>query len=995
MAHQRSSWHKRFEQVFGSGDGVLDPSSRLPSTSTYQRVRRRSFVLLSLATGIGLAWTHAPAIPQTFVTQVAADPLVQEGLSAYRQGQFQAAIDLWQQALAIYQQRGDRIQQAHLLNNLSAALQQLSRWSEAQQQLNQSLSLLEDQQGSSASVGSLDAPDARQPQGSQSSQASQGSQGSQGSQAAQGSPTQERLRLRVLAQALNTQGSLQLGIGDPESAFATWQRASQTYAQAQDLAGQIGSRINQVQALQALGLNQQARAILDDPQLQQQIDQLPDDSEVKITALSRSGYAYRVLGVLPSAISMFEEALTLAEQSGNRQLQQEAGLDLAITRHAQANLAREISDWKTAQEQTDQALDLYQEVARAARSDLTSIQATLNQLTLLLDNFEGLQIRTQQIQPEIPLPPGETPVDLEQLLEANRTSIQSLWPQMLNQVADLAPSRSAIYTRINLAIHLLQWRQLQLQPSTMSISRSSRSSESLPELDHIDPLLLTALQQANQIGDQPPMIYGLGIQGSLRQQQDRLPDAKAITESALFQAQLLQSNESIYRWQSQLGDILDQLGDPQGARMAYANAYDSLQKVRQDLIAASPIVQFSFRDSVESIYRQYVDRLLTPDTPDPSDLRLSQDVIESLRLAELNNFFQDNCLDIDSQPQLIRLEETDRNAVVFYPILLPDRMEVILSLPDGQLRLCQAPIPRDRIEETLTWLRQTIENRTTREFRTYAEAIYDWLIKPALPDLDQVQPQTLVFVLDGSLRNVPMAALYDGQRFLSETYSIAITPGLKLLEPRPWKPNGVRALVAGLSEAHQEYPPLRFVETEIEQIMTQIPSRSLLNREFTNDQLFNQLEDFSAPIVHIASHGQFGSKADQTFILTWEGRLGTQELDGILREEPLDPSTPIRNRQPIELLTLSACQTAAGDTRAALGLAGVAVRAGARSTLASLWAVNDQSTSQFMTDVYRHLTGSPISKAKALQQAQLAMLNSEKFNHPYYWSPFILVGSWL
>lgn len=97
----------------------------------------------------------------------------------------------------------------------------------------------------------------------------------------------------------------------------------------------------------------------------------------------------------------------------------------------------------------------------------------------------------------------------------------------------------------------------------------------------------------------------------------------------------------------------------------------------------------------------------------------------------------------------------------------------------------------------------------------------------------------------------------------------------------------------------------------------------------------------------------------------------------------------------MELLTLSACQTAAGDDRAALGLAGVAVKAGARSALATLWFINDQATALLITEFYHQLRDPDLSKAKALQRAQLILLNDRRYQHPGYWSPFLLIGNWL
>ena len=145
-------------------------------------------------------------------------------------------------------------------------------------------------------------------------------------------------------------------------------------------------------------------------------------------------------------------------------------------------------------------------------------------------------------------------------------------------------------------------------------------------------------------------------------------------------------------------------------------------------------------------------------------------------------------------------------------------------------------------------------------------------------------------------------------------------------------------------------------------------------------------------VVHIATHGTFSSNPEQTYLLDWKKRIRVKDLDNLLRVREEQIATPI------ELLVLSACETAAGDKRAALGLAGIAIRAGTRSTLATLWQVNDASTAEFMVQFYQQLKNPQITKAEALRQAQLAFLNKyvgTDYNRPYHWASFILVGNWL
>ena len=255
--------------------------------------------------------------------------------------------------------------------------------------------------------------------------------------------------------------------------------------------------------------------------------------------------------------------------------------------------------------------------------------------------------------------------------------------------------------------------------------------------------------------------------------------------------------------------------------------------------------------------------------------------------------------------------------------------------------------------------------------------------------LAEKQINTLVFVPDGALRTVPFASLHDGEKFLIQDLAVAVAPGLSLVAPQALERGKARLLLNGLSKPVQGFAPLDFVTGELRSIDPKSTSATLLNEDFTLAQFKRNLTYEQYSIVHIASHGKFNRYVRNTFVLTYDGKLTLNDLESLIR-----PSQ-YRGR-PVELLVLSACQTAAGDDRAALGLAGVAVKAGARSALASLWFVNDQSTSALVSEVYSQLRQSPsVSKARALQAAQIKLLNDRRYRHPCYWSPYLIIGNWL
>jgi CHAT domain-containing protein len=283
-----------------------------------------------------------------------------------------------------------------------------------------------------------------------------------------------------------------------------------------------------------------------------------------------------------------------------------------------------------------------------------------------------------------------------------------------------------------------------------------------------------------------------------------------------------------------------------------------------------------------------------------------------------------------------------------------------------------------------------LEDRTSRQYLRHANRLYEWLIGPIQPALKSGDVNTLVFVPRGALYTVPMATLHDqaSGHFLIEKVPLAITPGLTLTEPKEIDRAAAQLLAAGVSDSVQGFPALAFVPNELADVLEIFPGRELVNQSFVTESFELELKQQPFDIVHLASHGEFSTDSSKSFLLTYDGQISMDRLAQLVGK------TRFRSRG-LELLTLSACETAAGDDRAALGLAGVALQAGARSALATLWAVNDEVSAQLMIDFYRNLKDSKRSRAEALQQAQMKVLQQRAYRHPAYWAPYLLIGSWL
>jgi CHAT domain-containing protein/tetratricopeptide (TPR) repeat protein len=766
--------------------------------------------------------------------------------------------------------------------------------------------------------------------------------------------------LLILAQVLNTQGNLQLTQGQESDALATWQRAEATYKKAGDEVGILGSRINQARALQALGLYKRAAEILE--QVEHTLQKQPD-SVLKVAGLRNLGNTLRLVGDLDRTRIVLQQSLAIAERlhEESRSSKDESASDISGILASLGNTVR-------AQGDTDTALKFYRQAAEIAPFSTTKIQAQVIQLNLL--------------------------IHAERWAEA-----QTLWTQIQPQLAELPASRLAVYTQIDVA------------QSLMKIGREGAGGVPEPILASAR-LLANALQQARSLNDARAESYVLGTLGTLYEQTRQWDNAQELTQQALILAQTINAPDIAYQWQWHLGRVLKAQGDIDdsnseavgssgkykaavseakraSAIAAYTEAVNTLSYLRNDLVSINTDVQFSFRESVEPVYRELVELLLqSPQDSEPSQQNLQQarEIIESLQLAELDNFFQEACL--TAKP--VQVDQINPQTAVIYPIILPNRLAVILSFPNQPLSYYETSLPQSEVEGILDQMQQSLRPTSfTQERLPIAKQVYDLLLRSAEDKLAASGITTLVFVLDGSLRNLPMAALYDGQKYLIEKYSIALAPGLQLLQPQPLKRQQLKGLLGGVSEARQGFSALPAVALEVNQIESQIPAQVLLDQTFTSTTLQSQLNAAPFPVIHLATHGRFSSKAEDTFILTWDDRINVKQLDTLLR------SREQGDLNPIELLVLSACQTATGDQRAALGLAGLAVRSGARSTLATLWSVNDRSTASLMVEFYRELGQPGVTKAQAVRNAQLTLLKQPQYEHPYYWAPFILLGNWL
>lgn len=506
--------------------------------------------------------------------------------------------------------------------------------------------------------------------------------------------------------------------------------------------------------------------------------------------------------------------------------------------------------------------------------------------------------------------------------------------------------------------------------------------------------LTDALSEAEATGDVRARSYALGYLAQLYERQGRDDEALELNRRAIAALQEVDAPEIAYRWYWQQGRLKNRHRDAVGAIADYRLAVHHLQTIRADLPVTGAAGQSSFREVLGPLYFELADLLLQgaagvpPGERKQTLLREARNTIELSKAAELQDYFRDSCVAARQERLKGPARGIGPGVAVIYPILLPDRLELVADFSDS-MRQFTVPIPSQKVVDAVRKFRIRLEKRTTREYLPYGQKLYDWLIRPLEAEFASHGIKTLVFVPDGALRTIPMSALHDGKDFLITHYAVATTPSLALTDIQALPVgDSPHVLLNGLTQAVQGFSELPNVEAELQEIGQLYPGKTLKDREYVVGKVEQELDRTPYSVVHIASHGQFESDVRQSFLLAYDGKLTMDGLENMI--------APSRYRdQPISLLTLSACQTAAGDDRAALGLAGVAVKAGASSALASLWFINDQSASMLVADFYTQLREPGTSKAHALQNAQLRMLADKRFRHPGYWSPFLLIGNWL
>jgi CHAT domain-containing protein len=537
-----------------------------------------------------------------------------------------------------------------------------------------------------------------------------------------------------------------------------------------------------------------------------------------------------------------------------------------------------------------------------------------------------------------------------------------------------------IQSRLNLAqLSPSQVDLVQLAGEILSLPPSETQVRFLLDLAPLSPAPLSLLQEAARsaeaVGEPRSRSWALGALGNYYERQENYRDSLRLSQQASWAANLALDWARQAQWQWQVARAYRQLGETERALPAYRLAVKAVGRLRQNL-AGERLAQPLYLDTIEPLLRDYLEFLLAQPAPPPSLLAEAVQVVRLNQLAELDNYFGDICqVAVQSTPQ-------QPGTALVYWVMLPSGTKALLEWPDGSFSLFHLPISAaDLKRQVLVW-RKNLMERFSRSYQRESRSLYEALMRPLVAELEARQLRHLVFVPDGILRSVPMAALYDSQRqqYLVEQFAIGYSLGLggKLVAaPPPEFP-----LIAGRSSASRQFPnPLPGAEQETRQLQGLLGGTRLFNEKFTPVSLAAHLKNPDYKLLHLASHGQFTGLAEEALIQTGTESLSLAQFERLLRER----------QSPLAHLTLSACETATGSRYAALGLAGIGIRSGIASVLGSLWYASDRATADLILDFY-HNWRQDERLEEALKQSQIRQIRQGLTeSHPANWAAFILV----
>ncbi|MFW5443928.1 MAG: CHAT domain-containing protein [Methylococcaceae bacterium] len=651
--------------------------------------------------------------------------------------------------------------------------------------------------------------------------------------------------------------------------------------------------------------------------------------------------------------------------------------------------------------------------------------------TSVLEYAEALDLPGLQVRARLALAKTE-PENLKHLVIANST---------IEKIDDLNQQVAADLMMAENVLEILNNNKFEAQPNRKSLLPEHINSDKKNELLTLGRKNLErSLLGAKRCNDPQLISHSYGLQAEFYAQKGEHKKAHEFALKAVSSG--LQSGvPGLSRWARRLGSERASNGDIEGAIEAYQLAIKNSQSsflqyelsIRRNLsLDLTDVLLRKFEKTNDPIIQQ-------------SLLIEARNTMEEMQRIELEDYLQGHCVSSHTES----IDELDQESAILYPIILKDRLELLVSIK-GRMERRRISINSGDLQAKMDEVIQAQRSQPDfldAERMEYpldaSQQLYEWLIQSVEPILEQANIKTLVIIPSGRLRLLSFPALWSGKDFLISRYAIAISPGISLFDPKSFDTDTLpNTLIAGLSipgdsiaqipaliNQVDDAPPAEvddlyltntplLASRDLDEVLTSIVQRGvvedmlkmslalpgaeeeakelhqmmggklLFNETFSTDSFINAMSEQVFSIIHIASHAFLGENYQDSFILTHDNKLDMTKLEQAL-------GSVDHFNKPIELLTFSACQTAVGDDQSPLGFAGLAIRLRARSVLGTLWPLSDEAAKTMLPSFYHFLLQPDTSRAKALQQAQLALMKEKRFSHPFYWGSMTLIGNWL
>ena len=623
----------------------------------------------------------------------------------------------------------------------------------------------------------------------------------------------------------------------------------------------------------------------------------------------------------------------------------------------------------------------YYENSISERSDRKALPALNNLVKTLSERIEinldkAKNVRTEEEQEKYAL-----------AIASDRENIVKYAQRALTAAKDSA-STSTIRALIqwHYQVDKLNPEQLNRGARILGLLRASRTKAYLTiewsdvDRDNRYNWLTKARDAATAIDDLATISYVNLELGRLYEQEKKFDRAISSLRQAQLDAQANFAYDALFRSQWLAAKIYARLGQKDAGLNSYRSAIDSIDAMDRSSASFKTKKLLDLNRDIELVYRETLALLL--DNPEASSDNLSEArrIFDRIRLVQLQQYFNDDCIEIARQ-ELNSSTLKQKKAASIDSIVLDDRIYFILQLPDGKLVKSEAKVNKQVLTEKAIQWHQNLTTSYNWQFPSQSRWFYDLIIKPFEKELSKNSDiETIVFIHDGILRNLPMAAMLDEKdKFFAQKWASVSSLGLEFTVPKVKQ--DIQALVFGLEEPITGWSKLTKVSEEIESVINYLGGNAFIDRDFTIENFQRQIRKQDYSVLHLATHGYFGGSVESSFILGYDSKITALELENIL----------LNSGTLIDLMVLSACETATGNEKSLLGLAGIASRSGVSSVLGSLWQVQD--TDQFeKIDRFYSFLGFDANKAVALQQVQIKQI--ERFAHPGNWAALVLIGSW-